>query len=134
MPKKNYTIKTEMSAKILETLEDLKTMITELRQELAELKGIAEKQQKQQKAAAKKEKDPTMPKRALSSFTFYSNEIRTQVKTDNPKAKFGDISKIIGNKWKTLSDDEKVPYKAKAEEDKGRYIREMETWKTSHSE
>ena len=41
-----------------------------------------------------------------------------QVKKENPEAKMGEMSKIIGEKWKGLTDEEKAPYQKKAEADK----------------
>lgn len=40
------------------------------------------------------------------------------MKKENPEAKIGDVAKIIGAKWKELSDKDKEPYVKKAEADK----------------
>mmetsp|Transcript_11818 Transcript_11818/g.14314 ORF Transcript_11818/g.14314 Transcript_11818/m.14314 type:complete len:203 (-) Transcript_11818:246-854(-) len=73
----------------------------------------------------KKKKDPNAPKRNMSAFFLYSNHIRSEVKEDNPQAKFGDIAKLISVKYKALSDKERVKWDAKAAADKERYQREM---------
>jgi len=39
--------------------------------------------------------------------------MHAQVVAANPGLKFGDIAKLLGQKWKALSDAEKAPYKAK---------------------
>ena len=39
----------------------------------------------------KKKKDPNAPKRGQSSFMFFSNEIRSTVKSENPEFTFGEI-------------------------------------------
>ncbi|KAI8341308.1 non-histone chromosomal protein 6 [Chlamydoabsidia padenii] len=66
-------------------------------------------------------KNPDAPKRGLSAYMFFSQEQREKVKTDNPEASFGQIGKLLGAKWKALSDAEKKPYQDKADEDKKRY-------------
>ena len=42
----------------------------------------------------KAKKDPNKPKRNMSSFFLYSNDVRATVKEENPDAKFGDIAKV----------------------------------------
>ncbi|CAO3614253.1 unnamed protein product [Mucor fragilis] len=66
-------------------------------------------------------KDPSAPKRGLSAYMFFSQDQRTTVKDENPDATFGQIGKLLGEKWKNMSDDEKKPYVKKAEADKKRY-------------
>ncbi|KAG2185786.1 hypothetical protein INT43_002223 [Umbelopsis isabellina] len=69
-------------------------------------------------------KDPNAPKRGLSAYMFFSQELRQKVKEDNPEASFGQIGKILGDKWKEMDDSDKAPFAAKAEADKKRYEKE----------
>jgi hypothetical protein len=46
------------------------------------------------KKAAKKKKDPNAPKRNMSSFMFFSNEIRSTLKEEQPDLSFGEIVSI----------------------------------------
>ncbi|KAI9486595.1 MAG: high mobility group box domain-containing protein [Benjaminiella poitrasii] len=69
-------------------------------------------------------KDPSAPKRGLSAYMFFSQENRAKVKEENPEATFGQLGKLLGEKWKSMSDDEKKPYVEKAEKDKQRYENE----------
>ena len=69
--------------------------------------------------------DNTIMKKARSSYILYTIDtaVRSKVKKDNPDAKLGEISKILGKQWKSLSDKEKKKYtdasaKEKAEVDK----------------
>ena len=74
---------------------------------------------KSSKASAKKKKakkDPNAPKRGKSSFMFFSNEVRAQIKADNPDLSFGDLGRTIGSKFKALEADEKKKYESKREE------------------
>ncbi|KAI9258214.1 high mobility group box domain-containing protein, partial [Phascolomyces articulosus] len=66
-------------------------------------------------------KDPNAPKRGLSAYMFFSQENRTKVQQDNPDAAFGQIGKILGERWKDMSEEEKKPYQDKADADKKRY-------------
>ena len=51
----------------------------------------------------------------INAFIMFCNEKRDQVKKANPDAKMGEITKILGDEWKKMSDDDKKPYKAKAD-------------------
>ncbi|KAI7874270.1 high mobility group box domain-containing protein [Mucor mucedo] len=66
-------------------------------------------------------KDPSAPKRGLSAYMFFSQASRAQVKEDNPDATFGQIGKLLGEKWKGMTDEDKKPFHEKAEKDKQRY-------------
>jgi hypothetical protein len=59
---------------------------------------------------------------------FFSNDKREQIKTENPGIAFGEVGKKLGELWKTLTPEDKAPYDAKAEEDKGRYALELEAY------
>jgi hypothetical protein len=70
---------------------------------------------------AKKPKDPNAPKRALSAYMFFCNDRRAQVKEENPSMNGPQVVTELGRLWRELSDEDKVPYNAKHEEDKQRY-------------
>jgi len=92
--------------------------------------GSSEDEPPKKKRKAKKKKDPNAPKRALNAFMYFSKDIRPQVVKDNPdlQKKVHDVSRMIGEKWKKMSEEEKKPYVAKAEADKQRYAKEMEIY------
>merc|ERR1711971_751103 len=73
---------------------------------------------------AAREKDPNMPKRGLSAYMFFANDQRDKVREENPGIKFGEVGKILGEKWKGLNDKQKAHYEAKAAADKKRYEEE----------
>ncbi|KAJ1815427.1 Non-histone chromosomal protein 6 [Coemansia sp. RSA 2599] len=73
------------------------------------------------KKAKRAKKDPNAPKRALSAYMFFSQAKRQVVKDENPNASFGNIGKLLGDMWKSMSDKEKAPYVKQADEDKKRY-------------
>ncbi|KAF2280266.1 uncharacterized protein EI97DRAFT_455174 [Westerdykella ornata] len=74
--------------------------------------------------SGKKKKDPNAPKRGLSAYMFFANEQREKVREENPGIKFGEVGKLLGEKWKSLSEKQRAPYDAKAAADKKRYEEE----------
>ena len=106
---------------------ELKAIVEELKNEILDLKKLIVRQQK----VAKKKAGG--PKHALTAYTFYSMEVRSEVKTAHPNAEFGDISKIIGEQWKALTVEQKAPYVAKAEADKKRYAKAMKAFNSKNS-
>jgi high mobility group protein B2 len=77
----------------------------------------------------KAKKDPNAPKRNMSAFFLYSVSARPQVKEENPEASFGDIARLISQKFKALPEKERKKWDKKAADDKIRYQREMEAFK-----
>nr|CAG8433481.1 13063_t:CDS:2 [Entrophospora candida]CAG8434655.1 1419_t:CDS:2 [Entrophospora candida] len=55
-------------------------------------------------STTKTKKVSSNPKRALSAYMFFVRENREKVKAENPGAKFGEIAKLVGEKWKALND------------------------------
>ncbi|MBA0614608.1 hypothetical protein Godav_014879 [Gossypium davidsonii] len=95
------------------------------------------------KKKKRRKKDPNAPKRAMSGFMFFSQVEREvghefseftlidgeNIKKTNPGASFAEVSRILGEKWKKLSEEEKEPYEAKAKVDKRRYDVERNAYK-----
>ena len=82
------------------------------------------------KGKAKKVKDPSKPKKAKSSFFYYVDTIRKEVKDANPDKKLGELSKIHSEMWdKVKGTDEATQFIEMANKDKERYMKEMELWK-----
>ncbi|XP_057667817.1 high mobility group protein 20A-like [Diorhabda carinulata] len=69
------------------------------------------------------------PKAPATGYTLYLNEQRKLFK-DSSLA-FHEITKIMGNKWSSLTLEEKKPYLEKAEEDKKRYREELKQYRQS---
>eukprot|EP00270_Netrium_digitus_P014912 TRINITY_DN5150_c0_g1_i6.p1 TRINITY_DN5150_c0_g1~~TRINITY_DN5150_c0_g1_i6.p1 ORF type:complete len:701 (+),score=261.43 TRINITY_DN5150_c0_g1_i6:184-2286(+) len=78
----------------------------------------------------RRKKDPNAPKRALSGFMYFSVEERERLKKESPNMSFVDVGKATGERWKTLSAEEKRPYEEKAKVDKARYVEEMSSYKS----
>ncbi|KZM18271.1 DNA binding, bending [Ascochyta rabiei] len=82
----------------------------------------------------KKKKDPNAPKRGLSAYMFFANEQRDKVREDNPGIKFGEVGKMLGEKWKALTEKQRTPYEAKAAADKKRYEEEKAAYQAQDEE
>ena len=63
--------------------------------------------EKKEKKEVKKKKDPNAPKRALAPYMFYCKDQREVLKAQNPDVSFGELGKLLGESWKSLSDKEK---------------------------
>jgi structure-specific recognition protein 1 len=61
------------------------------------------------------------PKAATTAFFFFSADKREEVKAANPDAGLGDIAKLLGQRWRELTEDEKLPYLDKQKADQERY-------------
>ena len=60
-------------------------------------------------------------KRPMTAFLLYSQAKRDKVRAENPEASMGEVSKILGEKWKGISDERRANYVAKAKELKDEY-------------
>ena len=58
------------------------------------------------------------PAVAHTAYKFFYKETAQNVKNHNPGVKFGDVSRIVGEMWGTLTDAEKEKYRKMAAEDK----------------
>ena len=82
----------------------------------------------------KKKKVPGEPKRPTTAFFFYTSSIRADITKANPGKKVGELSKIFGQMWADITDEEKKPFQDKNELDKERYAKEMEVWNAKQKE
>ena len=55
-----------------------------------------------------KKKDPLKPKKALSSFMFFANAKRPELRKEDPSLKITEIGKKLGVMWKEASPEEKA--------------------------
>jgi len=50
----------------------------------------------------------------MSGYIAFSTEARQRIKAANPNATFGEISKMVGAEWRSLSEAKKKAYNDKA--------------------
>eukprot|EP00005_Dracoamoeba_jomungandri_P006114 CAMPEP_0174251592 /NCGR_PEP_ID=MMETSP0439-20130205/1359_1 /TAXON_ID=0 /ORGANISM="Stereomyxa ramosa, Strain Chinc5" /LENGTH=314 /DNA_ID=CAMNT_0015331935 /DNA_START=27 /DNA_END=971 /DNA_ORIENTATION=+ len=69
----------------------------------------------------KKIKDPNLPKRPLSAYLFFCQEKRGELKEQQPDKSFTELAKLLGEKWREMSDEEKSKYVEMGERAKEEY-------------
>lgn len=65
------------------------------------------------------------PKQGVSTYLYFCNAMREQVKVEYPDADFATTQKVLGEKWKGADDAAKAPFEVMAAEDTKRYQAEM---------
>ena len=51
--------------------------------------------------------------KSLSGYILFSGECRKEIQAANPDMSFGDISRLVGLKWRTLGKEDKDRYEAR---------------------
>lgn len=77
-------------------------------------------------------KDPFAPKKPMTAYFAFAQEVRPHLKAQYPDRGVTDIARVIGEKWRELTDAQKKPYEAMAARDKKRYEREMSSYQPTH--
>eukprot|EP00549_Striatella_unipunctata_P001617 CAMPEP_0118686686 /NCGR_PEP_ID=MMETSP0800-20121206/7956_1 /TAXON_ID=210618 ORGANISM="Striatella unipunctata, Strain CCMP2910" /NCGR_SAMPLE_ID=MMETSP0800 /ASSEMBLY_ACC=CAM_ASM_000638 /LENGTH=311 /DNA_ID=CAMNT_0006583769 /DNA_START=446 /DNA_END=1381 /DNA_ORIENTATION=+ len=73
-------------------------------------------------------KDPAAPKRASGAYVFFTNEMRPQVLKEYPGIKFVEMGRILGERWRALSPEDKKRFEDLAAQDKLRFQVEMQQY------
>ncbi|CAG8488131.1 11780_t:CDS:2 [Paraglomus brasilianum] len=77
-------------------------------------------------------KDPNAPKKPNTAYIIFSNEIRAEMKANNPEANQKELVKLIGSRWKALSTEQKKVYEDRYFADKERYDEELRAYRGAH--
>merc|ERR1712098_131743 len=64
-----------------------------------------------------------------TAFFIFANEIRHEIREENPDASIGQIGKILGQEWGNLDEDRKEAYKAQNEKAKVKYQKTLAAYK-----
>ncbi|KAG2316746.1 hypothetical protein Bca4012_067588 [Brassica carinata] len=75
----------------------------------------------------KKSSTVNKPKRPLTAFFIFMNDFRKTFKEENPSSNVKDVAKQGGEKWKSLTEEEKKVYLDKAAELKAEYNKSLES-------
>ncbi|KAL7547304.1 hypothetical protein ACHAWF_010624 [Thalassiosira exigua] len=73
----------------------------------------------------KKHRDPNAPKRARGSYVFFTLDERPKIVAENPQMSFTEMGYVMGERWRSLSPQEKKKYEDLANDDKKRFTEEM---------
>jgi len=76
-------------------------------------------------------KDPLAPKRASGAYVFFTNEMRPKVNAEYPGIKFVDLGKVLGERWRALTPQQKKRYEDMAGDDKVRFQVEMQQYSST---
>jgi len=79
----------------------------------------------------KKMKNPKAPKRALSAWIIYTNEQRPKFKADNPEKSTTELTTLMSQEWRNMTDSDKKKYEDLAVVDKERYMKEKDEFKSN---
>ncbi|KAG1048700.1 hypothetical protein G6F43_008925 [Rhizopus delemar] len=75
--------------------------------------------------------DTNAPVKPPSAYVMFSNDIRAELKQQNRS--FTDLAKIIGDRWKSISAEEKELYETKALKAREKYLKEIEEYQKTDS-
>ncbi len=76
-------------------------------------------------------KDINAPRAPLTGYVRFLNDHREKIRSENPELPFHEITKILGQQWSNLQQDQKQQYLEEAEKDKERYMSELEDYQQS---
>merc|ERR1711988_1179264 len=79
----------------------------------------------------KKPKDKNAPKRPMSAYFIFSNDVRANVQEELGTSDFGAVAKRVKQMWDALTDAEKGKYQGKAEKAKAAYQKTLEKYQKS---
>ncbi|KAI9358064.1 high mobility group box domain-containing protein, partial [Pilaira anomala] len=82
----------------------------------------------------KRHKHPFAPKHPMSAYLYYLASVYPQVSLNFPGSTVGPISKSISKTWHAMSNEERLPWKQKAESDKARYAQEMRIYMANNNQ
>merc|ERR1740139_915649 len=96
-------------------------------------RGNVIKDQAPKRRTKRSPKDPDAPKRASGAYVFFTNEMRPIVMEQFPGIRFVDMGRILGERWRALSTDEKTKHEELATDDKTRFQVEMQQYTTNQA-
>jgi len=91
-------------------------------------RGNVIEDQRPKRRGKRNRKDPDAPKRASGAYVFFTNKMRPIIMKEFPGIKFVDMGRILGERWRALTPEEKVQYENIAADDKKRFQVEMQQY------
>ncbi|KAG0053768.1 hypothetical protein BGZ83_000480 [Gryganskiella cystojenkinii] len=84
------------------------------------------------KMIKKRRKDPLAPKRPSNAFFIFSQQHRQQAREEQKEGNQSELTKFLGQQWKSMPSTEKKIYSDLAIQDKQRYREEMSQYQHDH--
>ncbi|KAL4231167.1 hypothetical protein ACF0H5_008749 [Mactra antiquata] len=82
-----------------------------------------------------KKRKPTpcieVPKKPMTGYVIFASQRRQEIKASNPELTFPEVTRQMGQEWSRMLDADKQKYLKAANEDKLRYISEMQEFQKS---
>jgi len=100
---------------------ELRESISALNDKMDKIMTMLKANHRQELRRVKKNRPADAPKPAISAYLHYSSAMRESIKSANPDATLGEISKKIGAKWREIKEADKKKYTDIAAEDKARF-------------
>ncbi|CAB9528054.1 group protein B1 [Seminavis robusta] len=97
-------------------------------------RGVLIEDHRPRKKNNRRPKDPAAPKRASGAYVFFTNEMRPKVLQEFPGIKFVELGKVLGERWRALTAEQKKRYENMAAEDKVRFQMEMQQYTARQAE
>lgn len=79
----------------------------------------------------RKRKDPNEPQKPVSAYSLFFRNAQAVIKSQNPSATFGDISKIVASMWDNLDNEIKRFYKRQMETAKKEYLKQLAVYRAN---
>eukprot|EP00210_Caulerpa_lentillifera_P000535 g517.t1 len=76
----------------------------------------------------KKRRDPNKPKKPKSSYVYFMEQYRQEVKEENPNLRPQHIMKLMGERWTKLPEEERERFEELSKSDRVRYQEEMKDY------
>lgn len=68
------------------------------------------------------------PKKPSGAYVYFGHEMRPKIFEENPETKFAELGKMLGDRWRALSSEEKTKYEDLSGADRTRYKNEMKEY------
>jgi len=91
-------------------------------------KGYLLQEHQPKKRGKRAPKDPNAPKRSSGAYVFFTNEMRPIINKEFPNIKFVEMGRVLGERWRALTPEEKKKFEDIAAEDKIRFQIEMQQY------
>lgn len=76
----------------------------------------------------KKRRDPNKPKKPKSSYVYFMEQCRQEVKEENPNLRPQHIMKLMGERWTKLPEEDRERFEELSKSDRLRYQEEMKDY------
>eukprot|EP00538_Stauroneis_constricta_P011782 CAMPEP_0119570678 /NCGR_PEP_ID=MMETSP1352-20130426/43734_1 /TAXON_ID=265584 /ORGANISM="Stauroneis constricta, Strain CCMP1120" /LENGTH=363 /DNA_ID=CAMNT_0007620349 /DNA_START=114 /DNA_END=1205 /DNA_ORIENTATION=+ len=96
-------------------------------------RGILIEDHRPRKRSKRPPKDPSAPKRASGAYVFFTNVMRPKVMEEFPGIKFVELGRVLGERWRGLTAEDKKQFEDMAAQDKLRFQMEMQQYTASQA-